>query len=283
MRRPLLLALPALASLLLLLSATARAEPRPVVVATVAPLGHLVERLAGDRVELRVALPPGVEIETFAPSPQQIRSLAGARLVVGVGHPAFALESSYLRPFVDRQAGVAWLDLAATVSGEGSEHDPHLWVSPRVMARLVTPLADALAALLPAAAGEVRARAEVLAAEIAALDAELAARFEVRRGQRFLIQHPALGHFARDYGLVQEALEQDGKEASAGRLAALAARAGRAEVRAVLVQPGGHRRAAEALARQIGAEVVEIDPLAADWPAALRRIADVLSEALYVE
>jgi len=282
MRRSLLVALPVLAGLLLL-SAAARAEARPVVVATVAPLGHLVERLAGERVELRVALPAGVEIETFAPSPQQVRSLADARLVVGVGHPAFALESAYLRPFVDRQAGVAWLDLAASAAGEGSEHDPHLWVSPRAMARLVPPLAEALAALLPAAAGEVRAKATALAAEIAALDVELAARFAGRSGQRFLIQHPALGHFARDYGLVQEALEHEGKEASAARLAALAARARRAGARAVLVQPGGHRRAAEALARQIGARVVEVDPLAADWPAALRRIADVLDEALWVD
>ena len=282
MKRSLLFALPALAGQLPP-PAPPRAAARPVVVATVAPLGPRVARLAGDRVELRVALPPGVEIETFAPSPQQIRSLAGARLVVGVGHPAFALESAYLRPFVERQTGVAWLDLAASASGEGSEHDPHLWVSPRAMARLVPPLADALAALLPAAAGEVRARAEALSAEIGALDAELAADFAGRRGQRFLIQHPALGHFARDYGLIQEALEHDGKEASPGRLAALAARAGRAGVRAVLVQPGGHRRAAEALARQIGAKVVEIDPLAADWPEALRRIAAALDGALYVE
>lgn len=282
MRRLLLLALPALAGLLLL-SAPARGGARPVVVATVAPLGHLVEQLAGERVELLVALPPGVEIETFAPSPQQIRSLADARLVVGVGHPAFALESSYLRPFVERRPGIVWLDLVAGAAGAEGEHDPHLWVSPRAMARLVPPLAEALAALLPAAAGEVHGRAEGLAAEIGALDAELSARFTGRRGQRFLIQHPALGHLARDYGLVQEALEHDGKEASATRLAALAARAGKAGARAVLVQPGGHRRAAEALARQIGARVVEVDPLAADWPAALRRIAAVLDEALYVE
>ena len=277
------LLLPLLAVLCLPPPGPARAEARPVVVATVAPLGYLVARLGGETVELRVALPPGVEVETFAPTPQQVRSLADARLVVGVGHPAFALESSYLRPFVARRADIAWLDLAAVAPDAEREHDPHLWVSPRAMARLVPPLADALAALVPAAAQEVRARSATLGAEIAALDAELAARFAARRGQRFLVQHPALGHLALDYGLVQEALEHEGKEASAGRLAALTARAKRAGVRAVLVQPGGHRRAAEALARQVGARVIEIDPLAADWPAALRRIADVLDEALWVE
>ena len=53
-------------------------------------------------------------------------------------------------------------------------------------------------------------------------------------------------------------------------------------MRAILVQPGGHQKAAEALARQVGARLIEIDPLAADWPAALRRIAAALDEALYV-
>ena len=269
--------------LCLLGAAAAGAGERPVVVATVAPLGYLVERLAGERVELRTALPPGVEIETFAPSPQQIRALADARLVVGIGHPDFALETAYLRPFAARRGAIVWLDLAAVASAAGREEDPHLWVSPRAMRRLVTPLAEALGRLVPAAAGEIGERAATLGEEIDALDRELTARFADRQGRSFLIQHPALGHFAHDYGLRQEALEHEGKEASAGRLATLATHAKRAGVRAILVQPGGHQKAAEALARQVGARLIEIDPLAADWPAALRRIAAALDEALYVD
>ncbi len=270
-------------SLLSLLGAvSAGAGERPVVVATVAPLGYLVEQLAGERVELRTALPPGVEIETFAPSPQQIRTLADARLIVGIGHPDFALETAYLRPFADRRGAIVWLDLATVAPATGREEDPHLWVSPRAMRRFVTPLAEALGRLVPAAAGEIGARAATLGEEIDALDRELTARFADRQGQSFLIQHPALGHFAHDYGLRQEALEHEGKEASAGRLATLAVHAKRAGVRAILVQPGGHQKAAEALARQVGARLIEIDPLAADWPAALRRIAAALDEALYV-
>ena len=158
-------------SLLSLLGAvSADAGERPVVVATVAPLGYLVEQLAGERVELRTALPPGVEIETFAPSPQQIRTLADARLIVGIGHPDFALETAYLRPFADRRGAIVWLDLATVAPATGREEDPHLWVSPRAMRRFVTPLAEALGRLVPAAAGEIGARAATLGEEIDALD-----------------------------------------------------------------------------------------------------------------
>jgi zinc transport system substrate-binding protein len=270
---------------LLLLAAAApgvAASVRPVVAATVAPLGGLVERLAGDMAEVVVLVPPGFEAESYAPAPRQMLALERAGLVVEVGHPALQLESRFLAPWLERHPGVARVALAAHFEERAGRDpgDPHLWTSVRAMRGLAAALARALAGLTPAAAEGIAGRARALDDEIAALDAGLADRFRGAAGRRFLIFHPVLGAFAADYGLEQRALEHEGKEPSPARLAALIEEARGSGARAVLVQRGAPTRAAEVLARAIGARTLEIDPMPRDWPAGMRRIGDAVAEAL---
>jgi zinc transport system substrate-binding protein len=276
---------PAPALLFLLLTAAApglAAAGRPVVAATVAPLGGLVERLAGAAAEVVVLVPPGFEAESYAPAPRRMVALERAVLAVEVGHPALQLESRFLGPWLERHPHVARVTLAAHFDGRAGvdSGDPHLWTSVRAMRGLAAALARALAAVAPAEAEGIRRRARGLDEEIAALDAGLASRFRSATGRRFLIFHPALGAFAADYGLEQRAIEHDGKEPSPARLATLIEEARGSGARAVLVQRGAPTRAAELLARAIGARTLEIDPMPRDWVAGMRRIGDAVAEAL---
>jgi zinc transport system substrate-binding protein len=54
-------------------------------------------------------------------------------------------------------------------------------------------------------------------------------------------------------------------------------------IRTIFVQPEESRRHAEILADAIGARVVEIDPLAADWEAEIRRVAQRMVNAFRME
>lgn len=76
------------------------------------------------------------------------------------------------------------------------------------------------------------------------------------------------------------AIESGGKEPSPLALAKLIEEARRDGVRVVFTQPGFSDRSARTLAREIGARVVALDPLAYDWPDNLRRVAAALREAL---
>lgn len=282
MRRSLLSLLP----MLLALGPASDAAPRPVVAVSVAPLGEIVSRLAGDAVEVVTLVPPGVDVESFAPTVQQAAALDRARLVVAVGDPAFALETRLLGPWQARHRGEEIVTLADHVRGlPGSDPgaapqgDPHLWVSPRIVRGAAGELAAKLERLLPGQAESIRSRAVALDSDIMALDERLRRRFG-GRGGRFLIDHPSLGHLARDYGLEQIAIERDGKEPTPGQLARLVERARRDGFRHVLTQPGPSRRAARVLAGEIGATLVEVDPLAPDWLASLDRIGDSVARAL---
>ena len=70
----------------------------------------------------------------------------------------------------------------------------------------------------------------------------------------FIIYHPALTYYARDYGLRQIAIEADGKEPSAKQLTQLIRQAREDGVRRIIYQSQFQASAVEVIARDIDAE-----------------------------
>lgn len=260
------------------------------VVVTVPPQAYLVERIGGERVAVAVMMPPGSTEETFAPSPRQMVALARADLYVLVGHPAFVVEKRHVLPALARNPGVRVVDMSAGMGVEvahadphghhGGAGDPHVWTSPRRMRGAAVTVAEALAELDPEGAPAYRARLGSLLAEIDALDAEVRRELAGVERRRFLVTHPAWGHFAADYGLEQVAIEDEGKMPGPRRLVALVEAARAEGVRVVFAQRGFPRAPAEAVAAEIGARVVTLDPLARSWLDETRSTARSIAAAL---
>ena len=97
-----------------------------------------------------------------------------------------------------------------------------------------------------------------------------------RDSKYILVFHPAWGYFADEFGLVQIPVEIEGKEPTAAELAQVIDFANARGIRTVFVQPQFSTRAAEAVARSIGGNVVPIDPLAEDYVTNMKRVARAL-------
>jgi zinc transport system substrate-binding protein len=251
--------------------AATHAPARPVVAVSVIPQAWLVERLAGDRVEVVVMIPPGARPDGYEPELAQLRALSRASLYLKVGHPHFAFEVAWTDRLLAERPDLLVVDQAQGAADH--EHDPHLWVSPRRTAAVVGPLALALARVVPAGAAQVRERADSLRAEIEATDAKLREILAPARGRAFVVLHPAWGQLAEDYGLVQLSILHEHKEPDARHLADLIARARELGVRVVFAQPQFDDTPARVVADEIGARVEQIDPLAPDWSDNLERVA----------
>lgn len=271
---------------------------RPLLVAvTVPPQAYLVERIGGERVTTEVLMPPGSSEESWSPSPRQMVALTRADLYVLVGHPAFAAERRHVTPVLADNPQVPVVDMSAGMGLELDEHhqhdaepedhthaggagDPHVWTSPRLMRAAAVTIAEALARRDPQASAAYGVRLAALLDEIDALDAEIRRELSGLSRRRFLVTHPAWGHLASDYGLVQVAIEEEGKEPSPAHLVALAAEARAEGVPVVFTQKGFPENAAHAVAREIGARAIPLDPLARDWLDNTRKTARSLAAAL---
>ena len=95
---------------------------------------------------------------------------------------------------------------------------------------------------------------------IDSIDGEIRQILRPLAHRTFIIYHPALGYFARDYGLQQVAVEQDGREPSADRMQQLILQAQRDNVQVVFIQEEHAGRAARRIAESTGARIVSIAP-----------------------
>ncbi|MDE6458532.1 MAG: zinc ABC transporter substrate-binding protein, partial [Muribaculum sp.] len=109
------------------------------------------------------------------------------------------------------------------------------------------------------------------------LDASLDSILSPCRGKAFVVWHPSLSYFARDYGLRQISLSPEGKEASGNMMqeAVDSARASGAEV--LFFQKEIDSRQAETANEQIGTEMVSINPLSYNWNKEIINIANAIA------
>ncbi len=160
----------------------------------------------------------------------------------------------------------------------GHDHgtlDPHIWLDPALVKIQAGNIRDGLSGVDPAGAADYAANTARFMEELDGLDAEIRAILSVIPEDRrsFLVFHPSWGYFAKAYGLRQVAIEVEGKEPSPKDMARIISEGREEGVRVVFVQPQFSEKSAQVIARQLGASVVRLDPLAADWDDNLRRAA----------
>lgn len=300
------------------LAAPTTAEAPLRVMVSVVPVQTAVERVGGEHVVVESLVRPGDSPHTYEPSPRQMAALGEADLYVRLGMPfeqAWMGRITGANPdmrVVDARQGLELMEMPAHDHAPGHAHDPaggtgsdetghhhheahghaggddpagealdpHVWTSPLAMRQISETIRDALSELAPAQAETFARNQADFAAELASLDTAIRARLTGLPHRAFLVFHPAWGYFARAYDLEQVPIEREGKEPGARGLAQVIERAREADIRAVFVQPQMDRRVAERIASAIGGRVIVIDPLAGDYIANLRRVAESLAEAL---
>jgi zinc transport system substrate-binding protein len=268
-----------LLGLLAWLVGCARPKPgdaRPMVVVSLVPLGYFVDRLVRDSVKTEVLIPPGASPHTHEPGMIEIREIVRASLFIKVGHPKFPFEQAWQERLVATQPKLRVVDGFAGVGRK--EEDPHVWLSPRAVRRLVENVAPALAELLPAERAAITRRQGEVLADIDEVDGELREALSGLKSRRFVVFHPDWGYFADEYGLEQVDIEQQARDPRSLSLVTERARAD--GVRVIFVSPQMSRQSAEQVARDIGARVEVIDPLAYDWVKNMRFVKAAFQRAL---
>lgn len=267
------------------------AEPvddgRPLLAVSIEPVRYFAEALAGDRFRVVSLVPKGASPETYDPTPRQLAELSHSVAYLRVGYIGFeqtwmdrlADNAPHLR-FFDLSEGVDLIydeDHAAAHSPGAAGVEPHIWSSAPNALRMADNLTNALIALDPGGDSLYRHRCDSLGRVIQRVDSLCRALLSAPGADRaFMIYHPALSYFARDYGLRQIPIEEGGKEPSPARLQELIDLCREEAVHVVFVQPEFDRRNARLIADQTGTQIADINPLAYDWEKEMLHAADVL-------
>jgi len=273
---------------------TRRTPARGMVAATVFPVYDLTRRVAGDRLDVRLVLSPGLDPHDYDPRPRDVAGLQDASLIfaVGLGLDPWALGLARsagagearvfeLGPLMDPILAPPGLIRTEPLI------DPHFWTDPLRAQRAVDVIVEALSSLDPEGGPFYRERGGAVRKQIEALHGEIARDAETWTRRRVVTFHGSLFYFAARYGLQVVGVVQTvpGTEPTAQHMAALVAELRGSPGAALFTEPQMESQLAQAVAREAGVEVHEVDalgggPRAASYEELVRGIARAMDGAL---
>ena len=244
------------------------------IVVSIEPLKHIIEGITGGDFTIEVIVPNGASPETYEPTPKQIISLSNSKMIFSTGLIDF--ENALLgrlreqSKIVNLSQGIELIEGSCSHNHSKSVHnahnhshgiDPHIWTSPRELKVMAENAYNAIAKHHPDST-KYHAAYQALITELEELDKECEELCSNADTKAFVVYHPALTYFARAYGIEQITVESDGKEPSAKHLATIIEQAKQKGVKCVLYQRQYPRSVVEVVAKDMGIEAIEFDPLA---------------------
>ena len=278
------------------------------VAVTLQPYAKIVEEIGGDRVSVITMIPPNADPHSYEPKPSVLKTFSKAELYLSdssgldqVWLPRFLSVNKKIE-MVYISSGVSWMQESEDHHHghhhdhhhHGEDHhenkhkheenaslDPHLWTSPKQVIKLAENVLSALIKKDAASKSYYESRYQLFIEKWTSIDQFIEKTVSQIPEKRriFIVFHPSYGYLARDYDLIQRAIEVEGKEPKPQDLKALILEAQKNDIRAIFVQPQFSKRSAESIAKQLNAVVVSTDPLAYDIEKNLRNFIQALLEA----
>jgi zinc transport system substrate-binding protein len=257
------------------------------IMVTIEPQRYFASQLADTFFVVETMVPSGTSPETYDPSPNQMAGLSRAKAYFLIGYIGF--EQAWADKLKANQPDVKFFDNSRNVTFiqteehayEGHHHgeiDPHIWNSPREALTIIKNMYEALVEMDPAHEAVYTENWRALSKQITKTDETITNILQMSSQKAFVIYHPALAYFARDYGLDQYCIENDGKEPSPEQLKALVETIKSLSIKTIFIQQEFDRKNAEAIAKETGCRWVVINPLSYDWNEEMIRIAQALTD-----
>lgn len=261
-------------------------------VVSVEPQRYILEKIVGDKAEIITLMPAGNNPEIFEPTVSAQKAINDSRLYFPTGF--FPYENALL-PAITGDTRVVntseGIDLIFGTHSHASSHetflhkedldtlgaDPHIWASVRNARTIARTMYDAVVEADSANTDFYRKRYQAYDAHLDSLDRAFAARLASAPVKSFMVWHPSLSYFARDYGLEQISVGAHSKESTLKDMRRVIDEARADSVRVFFAQKEFDNRQAQAICSGVGARTAEYSPSAYQWEESLDKVVDELT------
>jgi zinc transport system substrate-binding protein len=263
--------------LLLLDSVFLSGQPQPKIkiLTSIYPFYEFAQTVSGDRGEVQILLPPGSEVHTWKPKPSDIIKLNETDLFIGVG--------SILEPWLDEilesidNPNLRILEadkLVSLMADEEKEHthghahegqDPHLWLDFQNDIQIVEAIRAILTEIEPSHADLFSKNADAYIIRLNNIDKKFRDTLKSCSTRVLILGgHSAFGYMAERYSLNQIAVYGTSPDAqpSPKQIVDIIGMAQTNSIKAVFYEMTVSSDIARMIAREIGAQVLPLNPAA---------------------
>lgn len=257
-------------------SGTEKPAVTVTVTVTISPYKYFVDQIAKGKVDVNVMVSNGNNPETYEPYAQQMMELSKSALYLKVGSIGF--EQTWMKKLQDNAPDMKVIDTSVGIKPAktpGGNIDPHVWMSCSNARIIASNILKALCELEPKNKAFFEKNYQSLLSIIDKRDSTIKESFKKDPDlvRKFVIYHPILTYFARDYQLEQLAIEEEGREPSASQLKSLIERARKEKIKFCLIQAEFANRNTTTFINESHTKPMDINPLQGDWNWAMQEAA----------
>ena len=263
----------------------AAGKEKPIITVSIMPQKFFVEKIAGDKFYINVMIPPGANHENYDPSPMQIASLAKTTVYFQIGNIEF--ENTWIARFSDIYPDLKIVNLSQHLSnienaGDNRHgfYEPHTWMSPVNVSIMADEILRTLTEIDREDSVYFLGNCTHFKTEIDSINKLIHQKLKSPVSRSFIIYHPALTYYAKDFGLKQYPLEIEGKSPSPYVLKGIIELAKKEGIKTIVVQKQFDQSKARVIADEIGGTIITIDPTAYLWTTEIMEITEKLSVSL---
>ena len=243
-------------------------KPAVTVTVTISPYKYFVDQIAKGKVDVNVMVSNGNNPETYEPYAQQMMELSKSALYLKVGSIGF--EQTWMKKLQDNAPDMKVIDTSVGIKPAqtpGGNIDPHVWMSCKNARIIASNMLKALCELEPKHKTFFEKNYKSLLSIIDKRDSTIKESFKENPDlvRKFVIYHPILTYFARDYQLEQLAIEEEGREPSAAQLKSLIKRARKEKIKYCLIQAEFANRNTNTFINESHTKPMNINPLQGEW------------------
>lgn len=281
---PALICLAAIAAMILISCGNSVQEKRMITV-SILPQKFMLKKIVGDRFEISCMLNEGNNPEAYEPSMTHLMNIEHSVAYFCIGYIGFEdaivgkahVNNPNLKIFNTSKGVEVIRGTHFSPEGEHNEADPHLWTSVANAIKISQNMLAAVVELDPDNADEYTLNFNAFKSELDSLDSRIKSQLTGKQGSAFLVWHPSLSYFARDYGLRQVSLEYEGKEIPIDKLKQNIDAARESGAHVLFVQREFDSRQAETIGEELGVKMVKINPMSYNWETELENIANAIA------
>ena len=265
------------------------------------PQKYFVEKIVKDKFTINVMVKPGASPHNFEPKPSQMKSLVASKVYFLIGD---ATEKNWIEKFkqnakntlfVDTTIGFEKIEMAKHEHEEVAQHDhkkdekdeehdhsgldPHIWLDPVLVKIQAKNIYEAMIKIDSANSDFYKTNYEEFLKELETLDSNIKTILAPHKDKAFMVFHPSWGYFAKRYDLEQISIEIEGKEPKPNELVELIEESKKHDIKIIFVSPQFSQKSAQAISKNIGANVVAIDPLSDNWYENLQKVANEIANS----
>ena len=257
-------------------SSTEKPAVTVTVTVTISPYKYFVDQIAKGKVDVNVMVSNGNNPETYEPYAQQMMELSKSALYLKVGSIGF--EQTWMKKLQDNAPDMKVIDTSVGIKPAktpGGNIAPHVWMSCSNARIIASNILKALCELEPKNKAFFEKNYQSLLSIIDKRDSTIKESFKKDPDlvRKFVIYHPILTYFARDYQLEQLAIEEEGREPSAAQLKSLIERARKEKIKFCLIQAEFANRNTTTFINESHTKAMNINPLQGDWNRSMQEAA----------